>query len=121
MEFATVSIPISDWLSSEHAIKQKQLQVVNARNDLQDKSQLLMIRMQKARDDVTDACKQPGIARKSIEQSEENLRLNNQYYKAGTTKMSDLPNARTMYKQSCDKFADASLYLYICCLSVSCP
>lgn len=66
-----------------------------------------MIRMQKAWDDVTDAYKQLAIARKSIEQSEENLRLNNQYYKAGTTKMSDLLNAQTMYQQNCDKFVDA--------------
>lgn len=107
MVFATVSVLISDWWSGKHAIKQKQLQVINARNDLEDKSQLLMIRMQKAWDDVTDAYKQLAIARKSIEQSEENLRLNNQYYKVGPTKMSDLLNAQTMYQQSCDKFVDA--------------
>lgn len=107
MVFATVSVPISDWWGSKHATKQKQLQVVNARNDLEDKSQLLMIRMQKAWNDVEEAYKQLGIASKSIEQSEENLRLNNQYYKAGTTKMSDLLNAQTMYQQSRDRYVDA--------------
>lgn len=107
MIFATVSVPISDWWGGKHATKQKQLQVVNARNDLEDKSQLLIIRMQKAWNDVEEAYKQLGIARKSIEQSEENLRLNNQYYKAGTIKMSDLLNAQTLYQQSCDKYVDA--------------
>ncbi len=48
--------------------------------------------------------KQLAIARKSIEQSEENLRLNNDYYRAGTTTMSDLLDAQSSYQQSRDKY-----------------
>ena len=51
--------------------------------------------------------KQLTIARKSIEQSEENLRLNNDYYRAGTTTMSDLLDAQSSYQQSRDKYVDA--------------
>ena len=47
------------------------------------------------------------IARNSIEQSEENLRLNEQYYKAGTFSMSDLLQAQQFYQQICDKYAEA--------------
>lgn len=75
--------------------------------ELTDKSELLIIRMQKAWNDVEDAYKQLSIARKSIEQSTENLRLNNDYYRAGTTTMSDLLNAQTLYQQSRDGYVDA--------------
>lgn len=107
MVFASVSIPISGWWGGSHAIKRQKLQVRNAENDLTDKSEMLVIRMQKAWIDVEDAYKQLGVAGKSIEQSAENLRLNNEYYKAGTTKMSDLLDAQTLYQQSRDKYVDA--------------
>jgi outer membrane protein TolC len=43
----------------------------------------------------------------SIEQAEENLRLNRDYYKAGTSKMSDLLEAQLLYQQSLDRRTDA--------------
>ncbi|MDO4164719.1 MAG: TolC family protein [Bacteroides sp.] len=107
MVFASVSVPLSGWWGGSHAIKKQKMQVRNAENDLTDKSELLIIRMQKAWNDVEDAYKQLGIARKSIEQSTENLRLNNEYYRAGTTTMSDLLNAQTLYQQSRDGYVDA--------------
>lgn len=63
--------------------------------------------MQKAWIDLQDAYKQILIARTSIEQSTENLRLNNDYYSAGTSTMSDLLDAQTMFQQSRDKYVDA--------------
>lgn len=107
MVFATVSVPISGWWGGSHAIKRQKLQLRNAENDLTDKSQLLMIRMQNAWNELDDAYKQLNIARSSIEQSAENLRLNNEYYKAGTSNMTDLLNAQSMYQQSCDKYVEA--------------
>lgn len=107
MVFATVSVPISGWWGGSHAIKRQRLQVRNAENDLTDKSQMLIIRMQKAWRDVEDAYRQLSIANKSIDQSEENLRLNDQYYRAGTTRMSDLLQAQSLYQQSRDRYVDA--------------
>ena len=66
-----------------------------------------MIRMQKAQIDLSNAYQQALIALNSIEQSEENLRLNEQYYKAGTSGMSDLLEAQQLYQQSRDKYAEA--------------
>ena len=72
-----------------------------------DSSELLVIRMQKAWNDLEDAYKQILIARSSIEQSAENLRLNEDYYRAGTTTMSDLLDAQAMFRQSHDKYVEA--------------
>lgn len=105
--FVTVSVPISDWWGGSHAIKKQKLEVKNAENRLADNSELLVIAMQKAWTDLQDSYKQILIATKSIEQSTENLRLNEDYYRAGTTTMSDLLDAQSMFRQSHDKYADA--------------
>ncbi|MGI6242491.1 MAG: TolC family protein [Prevotella sp.] len=105
--FATVSIPISQWWGGSHAIKRKKLAEQNAREQLEDNSQLLKIRMQKNWNDVDDAYKQLKLAKESIEQSEENLRLNRDFYQAGTVPMNDLLNAQQLYQQSRDRYTDA--------------
>lgn len=105
--FATVSVPLSGWWGGSHAIKKQKLQLRNAENLLADNAELLVIKMQKAWNDLQDAHKQTIIAQSSIEQSAENLRLNQDYYRAGTTTMSDLLDAQTMFRQSRDKYAEA--------------
>lgn len=103
----TVSVPISSWWGGSHDMKKNRIQVQNAENSLTDQSQLLVIRMRKAWNDVQDAYKQIGIAKESIMQSEENLRLNTDFYQAGTATISDLLDAQTLYQQSHDKFVEA--------------
>ena len=107
MVFATVSVPISGWWGGSHAIKRRKIAQQKAVEELENNSQFLKIRMQKAWNDVQEAQQQLGIARRSIEQAEENLRLNRNYYQAGTCKMSDLLEAQMLYQQACDKHTDA--------------
>ena len=107
MLFATVSVPISDWWGGSHAIRRKQIAYQQAQDQLADNAQLLTIRMQNAWNSVVESQQQLDIARRSIEQSEENLRLHRDYYRAGTCKMSDLLEAQLLYQQSCDKHTDA--------------
>lgn len=104
--FATISIPLSDWWGGSHAVKRQNLNLRNAKIKLTDNSELLIIKMQKAWIDLEDAYKQIIIARKSIEQSTENLRLNEDYYKAGTSSMSDLLDAQSLFQQSKDQYVD---------------
>jgi outer membrane protein TolC len=107
MIFATVSVPISEWWGGSHAIKRKKIEHEKAQAQLADNSELLMIRMQKAYNDVEEARQQLDIAQRSIEQAEENLRLNRNFYQAGTSKMSDLLEAQLLYQQARDKQTDA--------------
>ena len=107
MVFATVSVPISDWWGGSHAVKRKKIAQQQAEEQLADNSQLLKIRMQNAWNNVEESRQQLQIAQRSIEQAEENLRLNRDYYKAGTSKMSDLLEAQLLYQQSLDRRTDA--------------
>ena len=107
MVFATVTVPISQWWGGAHAIKRRQIAEDVARRQLADNRQLLAIRIQKNRDDVNDAYKQLAIARKGIEQSEENLRLNRNFYQAGTVTMNNLLDAQQKYQQCRDRYIEA--------------
>ena len=107
MLFATVSVPISDWWGGSHAVKRKKLEQQKAQEQLQDNAELLKIRMQSAWNSVEESYQQLLLAQRSIEQADENLRLNRDYYNAGMTKMSDLLEAQLLYQQSCDKRTDA--------------
>ena len=105
--FATVSVPITDWWGGSHAIKRRKIEHQKAQEQLADNSQLLQIRMQNAWNGVEESRQQLLLAQRSIEQAEENLRLNRNYYRAGTSRMSDLLEAQLLYQQSRDKHTDA--------------
>ena len=107
MVFATVSVPISDWWGGSHVIKRRKIEYQQAQEQLADNTQLLQIRMQNAWNGVEESYQQLQLSLRSIEQAEENLRLNRDYYRAGTSKMSDLLEAQLLYQQSLDKHTDA--------------
>lgn len=104
--FATVSVPLSGWWGGSHDIKKQKLQVKNAENQLNDQSEMLMIRMRQSWNDLNDAYKQVDIALTSIDQATENLRMQSDYYAAGTCTMSDLLDAQTLFQQSRDKYVE---------------
>ncbi len=107
MVFATISVPISDWWGGSHTIKRRKIEYQKAIDEQQDKAELLQIRMKNACNNVIEAHQQLVITHHSIKQAEENLRLNRDYYRAGTSKMSDLLEAQLLYQQSLDKQTDA--------------
>lgn len=107
MVFATVSVPISNWWGGSHAIKRREIAKQKAEEQLTDNAQLLQIRMQNAWNSVCEAMQQIELAKRGTEQSTENLRLQRNYYRAGTSRMSDLLEAQMLYQQACDKYTDA--------------
>lgn len=109
--FVSVSIPISGWWGGSHAIKQQRLNEQIAYNNKLDGQEQLLLQMQSVKNELDNAYKQILIAKESIEQSEENLRLNNNYYKAGMVALTDVLDAQTLMQQSRDRYVDAySLY-----------
>ena len=105
MGLVTVSIPIS-W-KAPHTMKKQKLACENAITRLNDGQEQLVIRMRKSQNDLCNAYQQAILAKKSIEQAAENLRLNENYYKAGISTMSDLLEAQTLFQQSKDRYSEA--------------
>ena len=105
--FAFVQIPISGWWGGSHAIKKQKLALDDAREQLTDNGQKLVIHMNSSWAAVETSHKKLLIAHNAIMQAEENLRLNKDYYRVGSTKMSDLLLAEQQYQAACDRYTDA--------------
>lgn len=102
-----VSVPISDWWGGTHAVRQKKVAELEAQTRLEDDSQLLRISVQKAWDDLTAAQRKAALAQEAIGQAEENMRIYQAMYDAGTTTITDLLQAQTLHRQACDALTQA--------------
>lgn len=105
--YAMVSVPITDWWGGSYAMRRKKNAVRSAELDRQEASQLLIVRMQSAYVNLCTAYQQVGVARLSIGQAAENLRLEQDFYQVGTSTMSDLLKAQASYQQAHDDYVDA--------------
>lgn len=112
MVFATVAIPISDWWGGSHAIRKQKLQVKAAEYSRQNANELLLVQMRKLWNELEESYKQVKLSEESIATVEENVRLNADYYKAGTVTLSDLLDAQSLLQQSRDQYTgDYTAYL----------
>lgn len=105
--FVAVNIPISDWWGGSHAIRRSRLQLQSARTQREDLTQMLELQLTDYWDKLTAAQRKLEIARLSITQSEENLNMNRNFYRAGTSTITDLLDAQMLYRKSCDEFSEA--------------
>lgn len=105
--FVSVSVPITSWWGGSHAIKRRKIETANARNEMDNLSQMLCINMVNAWDDLTASHRKMQIAKESIAQSAENLRMNQNFFLAGVSNVTDLLDAQTLYRQSLDQFTEA--------------
>ena len=107
MVFASVSVPITDWWGGSKAIKKQKLQVKIAKNDKRNAEELLLIQMQQLHNDVEEAVQQVQLANKAIISALENVRLNSDYYEAGTGLLTDLLDAQNSLQQARDQRTEA--------------
>lgn len=114
--FATVSIPISSWWGGSHSIAKAKIKQVQAQNSQRETEELLAIDVEQAWNKLTEAYAQIDIARHSVESATENLRLNKEYFKAGTTTLTDLLDAESLLTESRNKLTSACTD-YMCKLS----
>ncbi len=105
--FVSVSVPISGWWGGSHAVKKQKVQEKIAYNTQMDGQDQLLLQMQSVRNELDNSYKQILVAQESIEQSTENLRLNNDYYQAGIVNLTDVLDAQSLLQQSRDKYIDA--------------
>lgn len=105
--FLSVSVPISGWWGGSHAMRNRKAQTLIATNELEDATQLLQIKMKNAWDELTSAHRKMGLAKESIAQSTENLRMYDSFYHAGTSTITDLLQTQTLYRQSQDRYFEA--------------
>ncbi|HPG40103.1 MAG TPA: TolC family protein [bacterium] len=107
MVFGTASIPLSSWWEAAHTVKEHSIKEQIAKNNLQDNTELLLLQIQKAWQDLTDAYKQVLLSEEAKIQANENLQVNQDSYDNGLCNVSDLLEAQAMQQQIMDQLTDA--------------
>lgn len=107
MAFATLSIPITDWWGGSHKIKENKAKIERARYQLAETTELLALQITQVRNELNQNYFQIGIAKKSVEQAQENLKVTNDNYKAGISGMSDLLEAQSDYQSALNGLTEA--------------
>jgi outer membrane protein len=105
--FGTISIPLSGWWEASHALGEQKAREEIAQNSMKDNADLLVLQMEKAWQDLTDADEQLKLCRESEAQAQENLKVNQDSYDNGLINVSDLLEAQALQEQARDRLTDA--------------
>jgi outer membrane protein TolC len=107
LAFATLSVPISGWWGGSHKMNEHKIRVKIAENNLEEKSELMLVQINKTYSDMLESYSQIDVAEITREQSEEHLNVVQDNYDAGVVGTSDLLEAQAMYQQTQDTLVDA--------------
>jgi len=102
-----VAIPLSGWWEASHTVQEHRLKEQMAKNDLQDRTELLQLQIEKAWQDLNDAYKQVWMCEEAKIQAEENLKVNQDSYDHGVCSVADLLEAQALQQQAIDQLTDA--------------
>lgn len=107
LAFATLSVPLSGWWGGSHKIKEHQIKMNIAQNNRDEKSELMVLQINKSYRDLTEGYEQIRVATSAIEEALEYFDVVQDNYDAGMVSTSDLLEAQTMKQQSADNLIDA--------------
>ena len=110
----SLSIPISQWWGGTHAVRRSKISLQQARNDYDDTRRRLRIDIEQTWSNLTEAYRQIAIARTSVEEAEENLRMASDQYTVGRTTITDLLDAETLHRQALDRLSTAIADYHVC-------
>ncbi|WP_291868283.1 TolC family protein [Maribacter sp.] len=105
---ASLHIPIFDWGGRKHRVKEQQFKVEAQKVELEHTKELVAIEIQNAYLELNQAIKRVEIAKKSLEQSDENLKLHQDRFDAGTVNGSDVLEAQVLWQHAFSDLIDAN-------------
>lgn len=106
MVFGKLSIPISGWWDASYSLQERQLRENIAVNNAKDNSDLMLLQMQKAKNELTECYRQIEFAFLSVQQAEANLKEYRDNFDAGVINISDLLQAQALLQQSREQMAE---------------
>lgn len=103
------SIPIYDWGKNAQKVKEQELKIQAKKWELEESKELINLQVQSAWIQLNQTLKKIDLSNLSIKQSEENLRLANDRYKAGTITGKDVLEAQVIWQQAYTSHIDAKV------------
>lgn len=105
--FVSVTVPVSSWWGGSHSIRQEKLKQLQAEQERTNRKELMAVQIEQTWNELQETYKQIVLARKSVVSAEENMRLNTDYFKAGTVTLSDVLDAQSLLQQAHDQLTEA--------------
>ena len=114
--FASVTVPISDWWSNSYSTAKYDLKAQKAAIDEAENKNLIKVDIDAKWNTLVESFQQIEISKDAVAQAEENLRMQREFYNAGTATLSNLLEAETLRQQASDSYTEAvtSYYTAIC-------
>ena len=114
--FASLTVPISDWWSNSYSTAKLDLKAQKAAIDEVENKNLIKVDIDAKWNTLNESFKQIEISRDAIAQAEENLRIQREYYNAGTATLSNMLEAETLRQQAADSYTEAvtGYYTAVC-------
>jgi outer membrane protein TolC len=113
--FVTLSIPISTglWGRGKQKMRKQRINEQIAQNDFRDGQNQLRVGIIRYWYDMQDQLTQISYAKDNLEQATENLKVNQDNYKAGLATISEVLDAQTAYQQASSTVATAFADFYV--------
>ncbi len=105
--FGTLAVPLSGWWGGSHALSEQRAREEIARNTMRDGGERLLLQMEKAWKDLTDADRELALCRDAEVQADENLNVNQDGYDNGLVTVSDLLEAQALRQEARGHLTDA--------------
>ncbi len=100
LAMASLSIPISDWWGGSKKIKQQQLKIQRAQIRQEETAEMLDLQMSQNQNNIDESLSQIVLAKKMVQQADENLRITNDNFKSGMIGITDLLEAQALSQET---------------------
>lgn len=103
----TLSVPILDWGGRKQKVKEQEYQTEVKKFELEEARELISIEIQNAWLMLNQSVTQIELSRKSLQQAQENLRLNQDLFEAGTVLGEEVLKAQVLWQKAYADVIDA--------------
>ena len=105
----SVNIPILDWGNKKQKVKEQEFKTEAQKLDLIETKQLIALEIQNNYLLLQQSIQRIELSKKSLQQADENLKLNNDRFKAGTVIGKDVLEAQVLWQQAYSNTIDAKV------------
>lgn len=105
----SLSVPLFDWGKNSKKVKEQSLKIKAQETRLEETKELIALEVQQALLALNQSVKNIHLSSLSLQQAEENLRLANDRFKAGTIVAKDVQEAQAIWQQASTNIINAKV------------